>query len=511
MSDSQSNEPIIPLTASGTERRSEVLDRPTHFSAQPAATLNSRGQIGLVLGRFQLEMQIGRGGMGEVWKAFDPLLSSTVVIKLLPVELAANVGEIHRLKESCLRVRALPHPSICPVYHFENDPEYGPYLVMKYIEGVSLSVYRHEYVQQHGPFGVAEVVRVLRPIAEALDYAHGKGVIHRDIKPDNILVQPDGSDPQLVDFGLAAEIQRSMTRASQTRFDTSGTLAYMAPEQLRGRPQDGRTDQYALTALSFELLTGQPPYDLPNSDLLVRCVLQEPPPELPIAVGNTNLSGVLIRGLAKDPMERFPNCVALIQAVEKPPKRVAASPSETKNGPATAGSSLRWMALVALLAAVLVGVGFWLRNMTETPAAVASASPPSATVSPPVVPTPTPVSNPAPVVPTPTPTPAPQPTPLPAPPPDALSAAEQDQVIRALEVDLDKLAGPVKGWRDKLTAIDAPADTTRCCRGVQTFARNAKRTRGVRREVRRREHGVSHQSAADTFGCDGIATKAHRR
>ena len=183
------------------------------------------------LGRFQLERLLGRGQMGEAWKAYDPTREDYVVVKILPSELQGNVRELDRVKRSFLCIQRLQHQHICPVYDLGEDAETGHYLVMKFLPFGTLDDYVAEYFRLHGPLPVDEAVRVLRPIAEALDYAHSQAVVHRDLKPANILVSGDGDDAQLIDFGLAAEIRTSLTRTTRTVSESPGTLAYMAPEQ----------------------------------------------------------------------------------------------------------------------------------------------------------------------------------------------------------------------------------------------------------------------------------------
>lgn len=436
----------------------DVLDRPT--------VLPPRLTAGDTVGRFRLEELLGRGGMGEVWKAADPNRKAAVVVKVLPVELAASPGEIARLRDSFERVSKLHHEHICPVYDLTEDPRCGPYLVMKHVPGEPLSVYRRKYVKKHGAFPLTEVIRILRPIAAALDYAHAQRVIHRDVKPANILIQPDGTNPQVVDFGLAAEIQRSVSRVSQARFDTSGTLAYMAPEQWRGRPQDGATDQYALAALAYELLHGDPPFDHPEPQVLRLCVLNDPPPEVPgVSAG---VSAVVGRALAKTGPERFPSCTAFVSALADPPK-VVARPAAAGGVPFAA--PVRRRLVPRLVAAAAVGAAAWVGYQQRDRLIALASGPPAPTVAAatPAIQAPAAAASSvaaAPAQPPSNPPPAPDPQPpkpnvppvIPNPPTDLLGAVEQKRAVDSLAARLDRLTGPVTGWRKQLAVID-PADT----------------------------------------------------
>ena len=212
----------------------------------------------MIIGNFELKFMVGRGGMGEVWKARDIKGERFVVLKLVPREIQHAAEEMARVKITFQRIQHLQHQHICPVYGLDEDSRFGWYVWMKYINGQTLSAYRNTHAAtHHGVFSLEQVVKVLRPVAEALDYAHIHKVLHRDVKPQNILVIGEAEDIQVVDFGLAAEIRTSTSRISQVQMDTSGTRPYMAPEQWRGQRQDARTDQYALAAVAYELISGR--------------------------------------------------------------------------------------------------------------------------------------------------------------------------------------------------------------------------------------------------------------
>ena len=255
--------------------------------------------------------------MGEVWKAWDTKAERPIVLKLVPPELQHAQEEMGRVKATFQRIYALQHQHICPVYGLDEDHRFGWYVSMKFIDGQTLSAYRTTYVARHGAFPVEQVAKVLRPVAAALDYAHAQGVIHRDVKPQNILVVGDAEDVQVVDFGLAAEIRTTMSRVSQQRMDTSGTRPYMAPEQWKGQPQETTPpDQYALAVVAYELICGRLPFESQDLEVLRLCVLNDPP----VAIGGQTkaLNRALTLGLAKRRQERFGSCREFVESLMAP-------------------------------------------------------------------------------------------------------------------------------------------------------------------------------------------------
>lgn len=280
-------------------------------------------KVGFQLGPYRLEQALGRGGMGEVWKAHDTVGDRYVAIKLVPPVLAAHPAEMQRVKETFQRIHALQHQHICPVYLLGEDQEFGYFVVMKFLEGSTLSQYQRNFVKRHGAFTVEETVRVLRPVADALDYAHAHKIVHRDVKPQNIMLADDGSDVQLVDFGLVAEFRTSMTRVSRQNMDSSGTYPYMSPEQWRGQYQDAATDQYALGVVAYELLSGRLPFEAFDAGILRLSVLSEEAEAIDGVPDYTNHA--IKRAMAKERHDRFQNCVAFVEALES-----ATEPAESR-------------------------------------------------------------------------------------------------------------------------------------------------------------------------------------
>ena len=277
---------------------------------EPAATL----EPGTILAnRYELIQQVGRGGMGVVWSAKDKTAERKVVLKFVPSEVKNFETAVAQLKASFKKIHELQHQHICPVYTLEEDVSLGYYHAMKWLDGVTLD----QYILDRTPLPLDEVLRILQPVAEALDYAHSKKIIHRDIKPSNIFIVLDEekniTDVQVIDFGLASEIRSSLNRVSQMRFDNAGTRPYMAPEQWRGRPQSGQADQYALAVVVYELLSGYLPFDSDDIEMLRLAVLQDMP-EAIIGVPD-RVNTALLKALAKDAGDRFPSCEVFFQAL----------------------------------------------------------------------------------------------------------------------------------------------------------------------------------------------------
>jgi serine/threonine protein kinase/S1-C subfamily serine protease len=300
----------VPSNASFVVTESKTGEKQSAFAA-PIPLLDA----GMELGGFKLERRLRRGGMGEVWRAIDPTAERIVVIKVLPPELQRNPDEIARVKQTFNRVHNLQHQHICPVYLLGHDARFGYFIVMKYLEGDTLSAYRKTQTQRSSPFSVEALLQVLMPIAKALDYAHAQHIIHRDVKPQNIMLNADGSDVQLVDFGLAAEVRTSVMRVSQVQMETCGTYPYMAPEQWRGELQDARTDQYALAVVAYELLAGHLPYEATDPTVLRMCVLNDAVP--PIKGVLPDVHKIIARGMAKSRADRYQSCTALLHALSE--------------------------------------------------------------------------------------------------------------------------------------------------------------------------------------------------
>lgn len=302
------------------------LNEATAGSSQDASTLVSgsvrpRSQSDLavdaMLAEYKLVEHIGSGAFGHVWRAWSATEERDVAIKVLPAELSRDDQEMQRVKQCFKNVHHLQHQHICPVYRLGYDERYGYYLVMRYVAGAPLNQWRDKLGDSPPP--LQQVIDYLGMAGAALDYAHLHRVVHRDIKPGNLLRSPAGDDLQVVDFGLSEQIHSSMSRVSGASLPMVGTPAYMSPESCRGSPQDGRSDQYSLACVAYYLLSGRPPFDS-TPWIVVMCHLERMP--VPVRGLSEPLNKVLLRALAKEPAARFPKCADFVHALREASKPV---------------------------------------------------------------------------------------------------------------------------------------------------------------------------------------------
>jgi formylglycine-generating enzyme required for sulfatase activity len=275
---------------------------------------------GTLLDKYELKSS-KRGGMGEVWRAFDAKADRWVAVKLLPQELRGNTAEIARIRSQFKLVEQLDHPHICRLFDLNEHPVWGWYEVMRWIDGETLAEIA---TNAGGKLPYERVVRLLWPVSRALDHAHARNVLHRDIKPLNIMEDGEGK-VHVIDFGLAAEVRGSLSRVSRKFDGLSGTPQYLAPELWNEAPESPRSDQYALGVTAYELLAGRPPFKTDNlAILMARTQTAEVPAIASIPEGAMS---VLRRALAKERKERFASCAEFVKALANPPQPSARTPA----------------------------------------------------------------------------------------------------------------------------------------------------------------------------------------
>ncbi|MEX2030066.1 MAG: protein kinase [Anaerolineales bacterium] len=363
---------------------------------------------GRTLDRVTLRRLIGRGGMAEIYLAQDLSLGRLVAVKLLYGHLVADSASLKRFREEARAIASLRHPHIVQVYDFDVFED-RPYIVMEYIEGVSLA----EVVQRTQTLGsglpLPVILVLIDQLASALEYAHGKGIIHRDVKPSNIMLRNPSSEiasvsfsaepnSVLTDFGIA----RIAGTTSQTASGAVlGTPAYMSPEQVRGQAVDARSDVYSLGCVAYELIAGRSPFASADDTMAAILFRQafEAAPALPTAYAH--LQPVLDRALAKEPSDRYLHAGAFVSDFgnnlhgdEIGHRDTLRLLSSSRPGPASPPAraevqrrrSLGWTMLVVALSAIVVGAlvssgtGSGTVGATPTTASLAAipASPTSA-------------------------------------------------------------------------------------------------------------------------------------
>src|SRR5687767_11308956 len=277
---------------------------------------------------YEVDSEIGRGGMGIVYVAKDVRLKRNVAIKLLPPELAFRADIRSRFLREAETAAQLSHPNIVPIYNVEERDNLV-FFIMAFISGDNLAT----RLQQHGAMEPGEVRRILREVADALGYAHKRRVVHRDIKPDNILLDADTGRAMVTDFGIA----RALTDTGDSRLTATGmaigTPAYMSPEQSAGETQiDGRSDLYSLGVVGYQIACGELPFNAPNTPSMLVKHLSEMPmpvdekqPDLP-----ADLARAIMLMLEKDPANRFPDAQSVVVALSSgvmPTLRTVQAPS----------------------------------------------------------------------------------------------------------------------------------------------------------------------------------------
>jgi DNA-binding beta-propeller fold protein YncE len=252
---------------------------------------------------YRLEALVGRGGMGVVYRAHDPRLKRTVALKLVAPELAADPAFRERFLAETELAASLEHPNVVPVYD-AGEVEGQLYLAMRYVAGNDLKT----LLGREGPLEPKRALALCAQVAGALDAAHARGLVHRDVKPSNVLLD-EAEHVYLADFGLTRRITESGGLGPSL-----GTPAYAAPEQIEGAEVDGRADVYSLACLLYECLAGEVPFRRDSELAVLWAQVNEPPPRLGAYPA---LDPVLAKALAKDPQERYASCLELVEAARE--------------------------------------------------------------------------------------------------------------------------------------------------------------------------------------------------
>ena len=251
--------------------------------------------IGTTLGHYKILRLLGAGGMGEVYAAEDLTLGRTVAVKILSAAVASSPADLDRFEREAKALAKLSHPNIVKVHDY-GEHEGSPYIVMEYMPGGTL----RKILGKPIPWQIA--LRLLLPVARGVEYAHQRGIVHRDIKPTNILITESG-DPMLSDFGIA----KSKTFADDEGEWLVGTPAYMSPEQAKGEHVDGRSDVYALGVTLYRILTGQLPFSSDSATSLINSHAEMPIPDVRSVKSNIPAvwQEVVAKAMAKDPKDRY--------------------------------------------------------------------------------------------------------------------------------------------------------------------------------------------------------------
>ena len=265
----------------------------------------------LINGRYRLIAPLGEGGMATLWRAVDEQLDREVAVKLLRPQYSADPGFARRFKQEARSAGSLAHPNIVTVYDYGQDGEDAAtqYIAMQLVDGQDLS----SLLRDRGRLSVADAVRVALGVASALEAAHRRGIVHRDVKPGNILITEDG-DVKVTDFGIARAVSETSMTVTGT---TLGSVHYFSPEQARGDEVTGASDVYALGIVLFEMLTGRRPFEGDSAaGVALKRLTEDPPPPTEFRPDLAPaLAAIVMRALAREVADRYPDAGALAEAL----------------------------------------------------------------------------------------------------------------------------------------------------------------------------------------------------
>ncbi len=353
-------------------------------AAAPAPDIGER-LAGALGPKYQVRRMLGEGGFAQVFEVFDTDLQRRLAVKVLKPDIAWSAGMLERFREECRAIARLSHSNILAI-HFVGEGRGLVYYAMPFVEGEPLSA----RLRRAGALDPDQAIAIMRPLLDALAHAHTQGLVHRDIKPDNIMLEASTGRPLLVDFGIAKRLDGG-GHQTQTGF-VVGTPQYMSPEQALGSPPlDHRTDLYSVGAVLYQMVTGTPPFEGASSQEIVGKHLSEPPPLATVRNARIPmwLSEVIVKCLAKDREQRFSSATALIEALgtgrasdqqqrvsaERVARKLASEeatvqlPSAERTRPVspkaeapTAPPARRWPLLVPVVALAVAGWVVWGRR-----------------------------------------------------------------------------------------------------------------------------------------------------
>ena len=279
----------------------------------------------LISGRYRLIAPLGEGGMATIWRALDEQLDREVAVKLLREQYGNDPGFAARFKQEARAAGSLQHPNIVPVYDYGTDTDGAQYIVMQLVEGEDLAALLRERTRLE----TDDAVRVAIGVASALEAAHRRGLVHRDVKPGNILITDDG-EVKVTDFGIA----RAVAEASMTVTGTTlGSVHYFSPEQARGDEVTGASDVYSLGIVLYEMLTGRRPFEADSAaGVALKRLNEDPPPPESFVPVPSGLSAIVMRALQREPADRFPDAGSFAEALRTWQKDPAAAAAHGRRG-----------------------------------------------------------------------------------------------------------------------------------------------------------------------------------
>ncbi len=302
----------------------QPMDGHCPSDGKPLAPIGEDVLLGTMIGAYRVAHLLGIGGMGRVYKGVHPAIGSRVAIKVLSRECTDRPDLVDRFFQEARAVNLIRHESIVNVLDLSRLPDGRPYIIMEYLDGAPLSAIVEDSVARGTPLALGGLARLVVEVLDALHAAHAKGVVHRDLKPDNIFVAPSGR-AKVLDFGIA-KLNADLGGGSTRTGSLLGTPHYMSPEQAEGKPVDHRADIYAIGVILFECITGRKPFVAESLFELLRQHVESPPPsprmyrpDLPPALEN-----VILCALSKAPEQRFATAQAMSLALQQATSQLAA-------------------------------------------------------------------------------------------------------------------------------------------------------------------------------------------